>query len=159
MTIPSILLLLSAWAAFLHPGRALAQSSDDPQIWRVVVLRVDFPLEEPDELTTSGTGQFDLRSLTEALPDYESPYDTPPHDRAFYEAHLVALDRYYDTVSEGRVRVQAEVFPRAADGAYRLPASQQDSCDRSDSWGTVLWCFRRLNPSADSCHDMRLWRP
>lgn len=88
-----------------------------------MALRVDFPLEDPDELTTSGTGQFDLRSLAESLPDYESPYDTPPHDRAFYKTHLSALDRYYDTVSEGRVRIEAQVYPRADHGAYRMPSS------------------------------------
>jgi len=115
---------MSAWAAMAAPGRAWAQTSAGAtQVWRILVLRVDFPAEDPDELTTSGTGQFDLRSLAEALPAYESPYDTPPHDRAFYETHMAALARYYDTVSEGRVRLEAEVYPRDLQAAYRLPGS------------------------------------
>lgn len=123
MTIRSTLLLLSAWVAIAAPGRVLGQTAAAPDRWRVLVLRVDFPLEDPDELTTSGTGHFDLRTLAEALPEYESPYDTPPHDRAFHVGHLAALARYYDTVSEGRVRIEGEVFPRTPEAAYGLPGS------------------------------------
>ena len=86
-------------------------------------MRVDYPLEEPDEATTSGRGRFDLRSLADALPDYQLPYDTPPHDRAHYERHLQALARYYATVSEGQIVIEAEVFPRADTLAYTLPTS------------------------------------
>ena len=95
-----------------------AQEVED---WRILVLRVDFLLEEPDEPTTTGRGGFDLRSLAEALPDYTQPYDTPPHDRVHYEHHLEALARYYDVVSQGRVRIESRVFPRALAEAYTLP--------------------------------------
>ncbi len=95
-----------------------AQEVED---WRILVLRVDFLLEEPDEPTTTGRGGFDLRSLAEALPDYTQPYDTPPHDRVHYEHHLEALARYYDIVSQGRVRIESRVFPRALAEAYTLP--------------------------------------
>ncbi|MFH1567084.1 MAG: hypothetical protein ABIL09_03725 [Gemmatimonadota bacterium] len=96
-------------------------------MWRILALRVDFPAESPDEPTTSGTGGFDLRPLAEALSSYTYPYDTPPHDRAFYEQHLQALARYYDTVSEGQVGIEFGVFPQANDGAYRLPGSARSS--------------------------------
>lgn len=83
---------------------------------------MDFPPEEgEDEPTTSGRGRFDLRSLAEALPDYQLPFDTPPHDRGFYERHMEALARYYRVVSEGRVEVEAEVFPRTEASVYTLP--------------------------------------
>ncbi|MFP6592206.1 MAG: hypothetical protein VCE12_16960, partial [Candidatus Latescibacterota bacterium] len=93
------------------------------QDWRILALRVDYPLEEPDEPTTSGRGRFDLRSLADALSDYQLPYDTPPHDRAHYERHLRALARYYDTVSEGQVVIESDVFPRVDTLAYTLPTS------------------------------------
>ena len=93
------------------------------QDWRILALRVDYPLEEPDEPTTSGRGRFDLRSLADALSDYQLPYDTPPHDRAHYERHLQALARYYDTVSEGQVVIESDVFPRVDTLAYTLPTS------------------------------------
>ena len=91
--------------------------------WRVLALRVDFPRESPDELTTTGVGAFDLRSASEAAEDYVLPYDLPPHDRAYFERHLTALARYYEVVSAGRIAISSEVFPRAARQAYALPQS------------------------------------
>ena len=91
--------------------------------WRILALRVDFPRESPDELTTTGVGAFDLRSAEQAAEDYALPYDVPPHDRAYFERHLTALARYYEVVSAGRVAISAEVFPRAARQAYTLPQS------------------------------------
>ena len=91
--------------------------------WRILALRVDFPRENPDELTTTGVGAFDLRSAEQAAEDYALPYDVPPHDRAYFERHLTALARYYEVISAGRVAISAEVFPRAARQAYALPQS------------------------------------
>ena len=88
-----------------------------------MALRVDFPRENPDELTTTGIGAFDLRSAEQAAEDYALPYDLPPHDRAYFERHLTALARYYEVVSAGRVAISAEVFPRVAQQAYTLPQS------------------------------------
>ena len=93
------------------------------QEWRVLALRADFPLESPDESTTTGLGAFDLRFAVDASDDYAPPFDLPPHDRTYFEKHLRALDRYYRTVSEGRVEIAAEVFPREQRLAYTLPRS------------------------------------
>jgi len=71
-------------------------------------------------VTTSGTGQFDLRDLSQALADYRFPYETPPHDRSYFERHMDALARYYRVVSEGLVEIDYAVFPQQKD-AYRLP--------------------------------------
>ena len=92
-----------------------ATAADDD--WRILALRVDFPRENPDEPTTTGVGAFDMRSAE----DYALPYDLPPHDRAYFERHLTALARYYEVVSEGRVEISSEVFPRVAQQAYTLP--------------------------------------
>ncbi len=91
------------------------------QEWRVLALRVDFPLESPDEGTTTGVGAFDLRFAADAGDDYMPPYDLPPHDRSYFARHLTALARYYQTVSDGRVVIESEVFPRVERLAYTLP--------------------------------------
>ncbi len=101
----------------------LSAATDANAEWRILALRVDFPRENPDELTTTGIGAFDLRSAAEAAEDYALPYDLPPHDRAYFERHLTALARYYEVVSAGRVAIAAEVFPRVAQQAYTLPQS------------------------------------
>jgi M6 family metalloprotease-like protein len=106
------------WAASVP---ALAQEQ-----WRILALRVDFPLEEPDEFTTTGVGSFDLRSAAEALPDYFAPYDLPPHDRDYFASHLEALARYYRTVSEGQVEIDFAVYPSQNSDAYTLPRSALD---------------------------------
>ena len=101
----------------------LSTTTEADTEWRILALRVDFPRENPDELTTTGIGAFDLRSAVEAAEDYALPYDLPPHDRAYFERHLTALARYYEVVSAGRVEISAEVFPRAVRQAYALPQS------------------------------------
>ena len=101
----------------------LSATTEAAAEWRILALRVDFPRENPDELTTTGIGAFDLRSAAEAAEDYVLPYDLPPHDRAYFERHLTALARYYEVVSAGRVAISSEVFPRAAQQAYTLPQS------------------------------------
>ena len=101
----------------------LSAATDAKAEWRILALRVDFPRENPDELTTTRIGAFDLRSAEEAAGDYALPYDLPPHDRAYFERHLTALAHYYEVVSAGRVAISAEVFPRTAQQAYTLPQS------------------------------------
>ncbi|MCC7265397.1 MAG: VCBS repeat-containing protein [Candidatus Latescibacteria bacterium] len=90
------------------------------QEWRILALRVDFPAETPDEASTSGQGPFDLRPRAEALPQYLAPFDTPPHDRAYFERQLQALSRYYRVVSEGQVQIDFGVFPAEDQRAYTL---------------------------------------
>lgn len=99
----------------------LCTAAVSAQEWRILALRVDFPYEDTDEFTTTGRGQFDLRSADEARSGYALPYDLPPHDRTYFEHHLEALRRYYDVVSEGRVAIDYAVYPRANSAAYTLP--------------------------------------
>ena len=96
------------------------------QTWRIVALRADFLAESPDEFSTTGTGVFDLRSFAEALPDYRFPYDTPPHDRTYFEEHLEALARYYRTVSNGEIEIEYTVFPQGPNETYTLPRRMLD---------------------------------
>ena len=111
-----MLLLISFFLLFFGAA-ATAQE------WRILALRVDFPLESPDEATTTGVGAFDLRFAEDASADYVPPYDLPPHDRAYFARHLTALARYYRTVSDGRVSIESQVYPRVERLAYTLPQS------------------------------------
>ncbi|HID96172.1 MAG TPA: T9SS type A sorting domain-containing protein [Candidatus Latescibacteria bacterium] len=95
------------------------------QHWRVLALRVQFPEEDPDNRTTTGNGTFDLRDFSdpEVQSSYKHPYDTPPHNRQYFQWHLQALANYYHRVSEGRVEITFEVFPQEPDSSYRLVRS------------------------------------
>ncbi len=91
------------------------QGSGPPQTLRVGFIRVEF-LDDRGGPLSSGDGRFDLTG-----PDsMAAPIDRPPHNRAFYLAHLEALRRYYDVQTYGRVAIEGDVWPRADSGAYTL---------------------------------------
>ena len=122
----------------------VAQEPASVQEWNILALRVDFPFEELDELTTTGRGEFDLRSPAEAESNYDLPFDIPPHDRRYFEHHLDALASYYRVVSEGQVEISYSVFPRELKQAYTLPFAALDygngrTDDEIDAkWGQLL---------------------
>ncbi len=93
------------------------------QSWRILALRVDFPLETLDALSTTGTGGFDLSTFDQVEDRYQLPYDIPPHNRTYFENHLQALARYYRIVSDGAIEIDFAVYPQAQDEAYTLPDS------------------------------------
>ena len=93
---------------------------DAVETWHVLAVRVSFPLEDPDDETTSGNGTFDLRSFEEVRDEYTFPYGIPPHDRFHFEAHLQALSNYYREVSQGQLNITYAVYPRDPQTSYQL---------------------------------------
>lgn len=105
---------------FLAFGAASAVFADD---YRICAIRVDFPYEDPDHETTSGRGTFDLRdyySSKEVRDEYRNPWDVPPHDSKYFANHFSALDTYWRTVSEDRVHISYDIWPREQDAAYTM---------------------------------------
>ena len=90
--------------------------------WRVLAVRVSFPPEDPDNETTSGNGTFNLGLSGDHEIDKHRiyPFDAPPHDRAYFEAHLQALSNYYRDVSNGQLEIEYDVYPRDSTGSYVL---------------------------------------
>lgn len=135
------MLLLKISLALLLCSAGATWSAEE---WRILALRVDFPLEEPDEPTTTGRGKFDLRHFLEARPGYSAPYDTPPHDSTYFANHLQALSRYYSKVSEGRVEIEFAVFPHGRNNAYTLPrpalsyATGRSEEEIGSQWGQLF---------------------
>jgi M6 family metalloprotease-like protein len=87
-------------------GQAAADTLD------ILAIRVDFT---PDNLAqTTGNGRFLL------APSSKYTIDPPPHDRAYFEAQLVALANYYASVSRGKLILRYLVFPAADTAAYHL---------------------------------------
>jgi len=110
-------LLLCLVACFVHTNPAEAQAVDT---YRILALRISFPQESPDEETTSGDGTFDLRTFAEVQDSLVYPYDMPPHNRTYFEAHLQALANYYSTASNGQLAIQYDVYPQNENGSYEL---------------------------------------
>jgi hypothetical protein len=92
----------------------------------ILALRVEFPLEDPDDFTSGGLGVFDMRSVAEVLSaDADSafryPYDPPPHDAQFLDDHLRALAHYVEVASRGELDITWEIFPPDPADSYVAP--------------------------------------
>ena len=138
---------------------AIAQKAFALDRWHILALRASFPQESPDNPTTSGDGAFDLRDPAKARPDYRFLYDTPPHDRAYFEAHLQALAHYYRAASDGQVEITFEVWPRGLGDSYRLPRtllSYGNGRTRQEVAVRITELFRDCIAAADSAEGGRL---
>ncbi|HAA78592.1 TPA: hypothetical protein DCE37_26130, partial [Candidatus Latescibacteria bacterium] len=115
-----------AWLGrFFIATTALLIGSGDPlaqtvEVRHVLALCVSFPQESPDDETTSGDGTFDLRTFEEASADFRFPFDTPPHNRSYFQAHMQALSHYFGTASDGRLQIEYDVLPTGENDSYVL---------------------------------------
>jgi len=96
--------------AKLSANQLHAKSGSDTL--RILAIRVDFP-EDTNRLTT-GNGKFNLTPVDGVF------IDPPPHDLTYFEHQLMALANYYKTVSDGKLILQFEVYPRDANGSYTV---------------------------------------
>ena len=124
-----------------------AVAETPPETLRVAFIRIDFLADRGGDAST-GNGRFDLSG-----PDANAvPIDPPPHNRAFFQAHLEALSRYYAATSYGRLVVVGEVWPRDAIGAYSL----SDMADygpwtfSQEIYGAAVHMFRDMFFAADT---------
>jgi M6 family metalloprotease-like protein len=110
---------------------------------KICALRVQFQNEVPDDPLTTGNGNFDMRTGT--FRGVDTLIDPPPHNRLFFEKHLLALDNYWQTVSQGKLKLEYEVFPSELDSVYTLShqMSYYGSPDSSDYPIKMLERFMR----------------
>ncbi len=107
---------------------------------RILAVRIQFPEEVPDLISTTGSGRFDLRPRAEARATYRFPFDLPPHDRAFYAQHLTALANLYRGASGGQLELAFEVWPTRPQGAYELERAMATFGNgRTDSEREIDW--------------------
>ena len=108
-----------AWAAPYAPiseGRGRATSLDER--WpnspiRLCAIRVEF--QEDDLTGTTGNGTFGT-----GFPD-SLLIDPLPHDRQYFMDHLLFLDHYFSTASNGQLDFQrTDVYPPGDNAVYRL---------------------------------------
>ncbi|TFH65952.1 MAG: T9SS type A sorting domain-containing protein [Candidatus Zixiibacteriota bacterium] len=100
-----------------------ALSPADPVMLKVLAIRVNFKREVTDDPQTTGNGTFDMRTKAQFQTDEGHLIDPAPHDRTYFEKHMEALAAYYRVVSNGRLEVIFDVYPRDVDSAYQLDSS------------------------------------
>lgn len=81
---------------------------------RVCLIRVDFRTDRSGDSTSTPDGRFDLRT------DVIAPVDPAPHNRAFYQTHIEALNRFYEAQSSNHLHITGTVFPTEPDSAFHL---------------------------------------
>lgn len=98
----------------------LALSSQDTLEIKVCAIRVQFQYEDVDDPNTTGRGHFDMRSQEVFQAEERHPIDMSPHNRSYFESHLRALNEYWMTASQGRIKLNYSVFPTAEDSVFTL---------------------------------------
>lgn len=95
----------------LSGGRDLipTYNTSVPETLRVLAAMVEFT-PDSDPLTT-GDGLFDISLSTDRI------IDPPPHDRTYFEHHLLFLSNYWRKVTNGKLIVLGDVV----DTVVRLP--------------------------------------
>ncbi|MEW5700829.1 MAG: T9SS type A sorting domain-containing protein [Candidatus Zixiibacteriota bacterium] len=123
---------------------AAGMPAQEPTVLRVVAIRVEFPLESPDDPLTTGTGRFDRRDTIAYRDSNGHSFDSAPHTKRYFEAHLRALNAYWNTVSNDHLRLEWAVFPEDSDAAYQLPNPMSHyGRTRGDDSG-VVWGLQQF---------------
>ena len=117
-----------------------AQGAEFDTTIHCLVLRYNFQYEDTDDPNTTGRGVMDLSRPLDTLTDEEyiaregHLTDPPPHDSLYFDAHLQALNKYWETVSGGQVHLTWDIYPPAREEVYELPhpMSYYGKCDFSE---------------------------
>ncbi|RMF60238.1 MAG: hypothetical protein D6748_04560, partial [Calditrichaeota bacterium] len=80
---------------------------------KVLAIRVEFQADENP--ATTGDGRFDMSTSSDPF-----QVDPPPHNRSYFQDHLIFAKNYFQKVSQGQLIVQGKVFPREQNSAYQL---------------------------------------
>lgn len=102
----------------------------------ILALRAQFV--EDSLKTTTGNGLFDLSN------DSEFIIDRPPHNKTYFKHQLLALKNYFETVSNGNLILNYQVYPPAEEAAYNMPhnmvyySGEEDEERQKLRWAELL---------------------
>ena len=80
------------------------------QTINVAAIRVEFQPDNND--LTTGDGTFRM--------DASYGIDPAPHNRTYFNDQIIAADNYFNFVSNGKVRINGDVFPEGLNASYVL---------------------------------------
>jgi M6 family metalloprotease-like protein len=93
----------------------------------VLVVLIDFDTDRSGSLTSvTEDGGFSCD------PDTSIIFDPPPHDRNFFGAHIEGLGRFWSSMSNGRLVVDARVYPPVDPTSNRNPCNAISLSDIAD---------------------------
>ncbi len=118
--ISQALLAKRGFGPALFEGQAdqAGKAFDGIDTLKVLIVRISFEENRSPDLTTvEPNGDFLLTPLANTDTLYVDP---PPHNRDFYQSHLLGLSEYYKFQSGGRLHIEGTVLPEEQDGSYKL---------------------------------------
>ncbi len=89
----------------------------------VLVLKIEFLAEVPDNPRTTGDGTFDMRSFDQFYSDENHYIDPAPHGNGYFNSHMEALRRYWYFVSDKKLDLSWDIYPQQETLAFQLPVS------------------------------------
>ena len=95
-----------------------------PDTIHVLILRYNFAFEATNDPNTTGQGRMDFSRITDSVAYYNAVghwIDPLPHNAAYFDAHMQALNRYWHQVSEQKLNLVWDIFPPVSDSVYTLP--------------------------------------
>jgi len=99
-------------------ARGAQLAADRTDTLRVLLIRIAFETNRrPDLTTVSPDGDF----MLDPVPSTPKPHiDPPPHDAAYFGAHLVGLREFYRFQSGRRLAIEFSVLSPEPEVSYRL---------------------------------------
>ena len=91
----------------------------------------------PDLTTVPADGRF--MAVTDTLPTWLTRVDPPPHDAAYFDAHMRAMAEYYRIMSYDKLTVEWEIVsgPEADGGLFLLPDIADYGPGEEDGYWTL----------------------
>jgi len=138
----------------LRQGRSLprvdAPARAGADTVRVMALRLAFRTNrEPGKTTVPPDGRF--MAPADTLPAWMTRVDPPPHDHAYFAAHLRALGEFYRVMSYGQLVVEGDVFPGPGVEPFLLSDPADYGPEAYDSeWWTVAILETFIRTALDS---------
>ncbi len=136
--------------ALPEPEAALAARAGEVDTARVMLCLLGFrENRRPDLTTVPADGKF--MAATDTLPDWLTRVDPPPHDAAFFAAHMRAMREFYRIQSYGRLEIEWDIVagPAADGGLFLLP----DIADYGPGEAGDFWTLELLEAFVRSAVD------
>jgi len=129
-------LSLSGGDSFFTSHRRQATSTF-PDTVHVLAVMVQFQTD--DDSRTTGNGQFDLSNTYQ-----DTVIDAPPHNRTYFQNHLVFLENYFRKVSDGKVIVKSEVLDKIFTLSNKMQTYTQPKGSSNEAVGRLMHDTWRL---------------
>jgi len=155
LSILTVSLLLSN-TSYISPNLKSSNSTNSSNSVHIVAFMVDFQID--DDPRTTGNGQFLNQPSHEYINYYDSNIskcsefliDKPPHNKAYFEDQIKAVENYYSNVSRGNTDIEFHVI---SDNSFTVDYSIAYYSELSDYDNPEEGIVRLFSDGLDKAQD------